>query len=64
MTTARTKALRKYQEAARQFENHIYTKRGTLRAVLSHERPYYETKREELRIKMRAAYKAYKSHCK
>ncbi len=61
MTAARIKAHRKYNEASRQFENHIYTKRGTLRAVLAHEKAYHEARLEQLRANMRAAYKALKA---
>ena len=61
MTPERTLALRRYNKAASAFEDHIYTKRGTVRAVLAHEKAYHEARKEQLRSEMRAAYKAYKN---
>ncbi len=61
MTVAKKKAYRRYNEATRRFENHVYTKSGSTRAVLSHEKLAHNAKKEELRTAMRAAYKALKA---
>lgn len=61
MTAAKKKAYRRYNEATRRFENHVYTKSGSPRAVLSHEELAHNAKKEELRIAMRTAYKALKA---
>ena len=57
----KSQAFKKYQKAATAYEDHIYSSRGTMRAVLSHEKAYFEARRTELQIKMRSAYKAYKA---
>jgi hypothetical protein len=61
MTVAKKKAYRRYNEATRRFEDHVYTKSGITRAVLSHEEFAFNAKKEELRTAMRTAYKALKA---
>ena len=57
----KSQAFRKYQKAQTRYDNHIYTSRGTMRAVLSHEKAFFESHRLELKKKVQAAYKVYKA---
>jgi len=51
----KNKAHRKLQRAEDAYHNHIYTERGTVRAVLSFEKAYFERRRLELKAKVTTA---------
>ena len=51
----KNKAHRKLQRAEDAYYNHIYTERGTVRAVLSFEKAYFERRRLELKAKVTTA---------
>tara|TARA_R100001086_G_scaffold53811_1_gene24051 strand:- start:1900 stop:2076 length:177 start_codon:yes stop_codon:yes gene_type:complete len=55
------KLYKEYQRAADAHHNHNYTKSGARKAILSHEMKAWTKKNNELVIKMRTAYAAYKA---